>query len=175
MVKICHCNKAILRSSFKTSKKFLMMRKENLTQTPNTVFQPFYTECLSGMHNIVCKKTMEKTDICISRPMNKSVRCKSESEEVMLFTTEPTVQSALWWLQWGESGTSWVGATPGRRRCAWGRTCLTLSTVEIKDNMQTKLRGFPVKRCAFTHQCGKNVHKVMGQVFLCNTTFNKNV
>lgn len=36
-----------------------MMRKENLTQTPNTVFQPFYTECLSGMHNIVCKNIME--------------------------------------------------------------------------------------------------------------------
>lgn len=95
--------------------------------------------------------------------MNKSVRCKSKSEEVTLFTTEPTVQSALWWLQWGESGTSWVGATPGRRRCAWGRMCLTLSTVEIKDGMQTKLRGFPVNVAHLLTSVGRMSTKSWGK------------
>lgn len=35
-----------------------------LTQTPNIVFQPFYTECLSDMHNIVCKERIDKMQMC---------------------------------------------------------------------------------------------------------------
>lgn len=42
-----------------------------LTQTPNIVFQPFYTECLSGMHNIVCKKIM--INIYMGRQANEYV------------------------------------------------------------------------------------------------------
>lgn len=115
-----------------------------LTQTPNTVFQPFCTECLLGMHNIVWKKTMKNRHMCQQQANEEALGIKVKVKKSFFFITEPTVQLALWWLQWGESGTSWVGATPGRRRCAWGRTCLTRSTVEIKDETQRKMRRFSV-------------------------------
>lgn len=47
---LCHCNTAFF---FKNVKLLL------LTQTPNTVCQPVYTECLSGTHNIVWKQMMK--------------------------------------------------------------------------------------------------------------------
>lgn len=60
-----------------------------LTQTPNIVFRPFYTECLSGMHNIVYKKIMEK-HTNVSEGQWKRLRWKVEvKKSVFLSLNSP--------------------------------------------------------------------------------------